>query len=122
MWIVAVAWIYVVVLMAATEPTAVGVVMTFVFYCALPLSILFYLTGAKRRRQRRQKAALQQHMGENTESKGDSSARARTHRGRRASGTSQAGFSQPATWTGSSSPASVSSAIAVRASTGESRK
>lgn len=53
MWIVAVAWIYVVVLMAATEPTVVGGIMTFVFYCALPLSILFYLTGAKRRRARR---------------------------------------------------------------------
>ena len=54
MWIVAIAWIYVVVLMAATEPTAVGGVMTFLFYCALPLSILFYITGAKRRRLRRQ--------------------------------------------------------------------
>jgi len=72
MWIVAVAWIYVVVLMAATEATAVGGVMTFVFYCALPLSILFYLTGAKRRRQRRQKAAQQQRLGENTDSMGDS--------------------------------------------------
>ena len=54
MWIVATAWIYVVVLMAATEPTVVGGIMTFVFYCALPLSILFYITGAKRRRLRRQ--------------------------------------------------------------------
>jgi len=53
MWIVAVAWMYVVVLMAATEPTVVGGIMTFVFYCALPLSILFYLTGARRRRARR---------------------------------------------------------------------
>ena len=61
MWIVAIAWIYVVVLMAATEPTVVGGIMTFVFYCAVPLSILFYLTGAKRRRQRRQVAA--QHRG-----------------------------------------------------------
>ena len=52
MWIVAIAWIYVVVLMAATEPTVVGGIMTFVFYCAVPLSILFYLTGARRRRRR----------------------------------------------------------------------
>jgi hypothetical protein len=57
MWIVAIAWIYVVVLMAATEPTVVGGIMTFVFYCAVPLSILFYITGAKRRRLRRQAAA-----------------------------------------------------------------
>ncbi|MBD8655374.1 hypothetical protein IFT68_07025 [Oxalobacteraceae sp. CFBP 13730] len=54
MWIVAIAWIYVVVLMAATEPTVVAGIMTFAFYCALPLSILFYITGAKRRRQRGQ--------------------------------------------------------------------
>ena len=53
MWIVAVAWIYVVALMAATEPTVVHGLMTFLFYCALPLSIVFYLTGSKRRRARR---------------------------------------------------------------------
>ncbi len=57
MWIVAIAWIYVVVLMAATEPTVVAGIMTFAFYCALPLSILFYITGAKRRRQARANAA-----------------------------------------------------------------
>ncbi len=57
MWIVAVAWIYVVALMAATEPTLVHGVMTFLFYCALPLSIVFYLTGSKRRRARREAQA-----------------------------------------------------------------
>ena len=57
MWIVAVAWIYVVALMAATEPSIVHGLMTFVFYCALPLSILFYLTGSKRRRARREARA-----------------------------------------------------------------
>jgi hypothetical protein len=40
--------------MAATEPTVVGGIMTFVFYCALPLSLLFYISGARRRRVRRQ--------------------------------------------------------------------
>ncbi len=57
MWIVAVAWIYVVALMAATEPTIVHGLMTFLFYCALPLSIVFYLTGSKRRRARREAQA-----------------------------------------------------------------
>ena len=57
MWIVAVAWIYVVALMAATEPTVVHGLMTFLFYCALPLSIVFYLTGSKRRRARREAQA-----------------------------------------------------------------
>lgn len=57
MWIVAIAWIYVVALMAATEPTLVGGIMSFLAYCVLPLSILFYLTGSKRRRARRAAAA-----------------------------------------------------------------
>ncbi|RZA33487.1 MAG: hypothetical protein EOP92_20605 [Lysobacteraceae bacterium] len=59
MWIVAVAWIYVVALMAATEPSLVHGVMTFLFYCALPLSIVFYLTGSKRRRARREAQAVE---------------------------------------------------------------
>ncbi|MBQ5942017.1 MULTISPECIES: hypothetical protein [unclassified Massilia] len=70
MWIVAVAWIYVVVLMAATEPTVTGGIMTFLAYCVVPLSILFYLTGSKRRRAKRE---LQARMAEKTgEAGGDS--------------------------------------------------
>jgi hypothetical protein len=53
MWIVAIAWIYVVGLMAITEASVVGGVMTFLGYCVLPLSILYYLTGSKRRRARK---------------------------------------------------------------------
>jgi hypothetical protein len=53
MWIVAVGWIYVVALMAATEPSAFAGIMTFFGYCVLPLSIVFYLAGGKRRRARR---------------------------------------------------------------------
>lgn len=53
MWIVAVAWIYVVMLMAFTEPTVVAGIMTFLFYCVLPLGILFYLTGSKARKRKR---------------------------------------------------------------------
>lgn len=53
MWIVAIGWIYVVALMAATEPSVFAGIMTFFGYCVLPLSLLFYLAGAKRRRARR---------------------------------------------------------------------
>ena len=53
MLIVAVAWIYVVLLMAFTEPTVVAGVMTFSLYCVLPLGILFYLTGSGRRKRAR---------------------------------------------------------------------
>lgn len=57
MLIVAVAWIYVVGLMAITEPSVVAGVMTFLFYCVVPLSILLYLTGGARRKRRRTNAA-----------------------------------------------------------------
>ncbi|KQV87815.1 hypothetical protein ASD15_27560 [Massilia sp. Root351] len=53
MLIVAVAWIYVVLLMAFTEPTVVAGIMTFSLYCMLPLGILFYLTGSGRRKRAR---------------------------------------------------------------------
>jgi cytochrome c biogenesis protein CcdA len=57
MWIVALAWIYVVVLMAATETSVVAGIMTFFGYCVLPLSIVFYITGSKRRRARKAASA-----------------------------------------------------------------
>jgi hypothetical protein len=53
MWIIAIGWIYVVALMAATEPSVFAGIMTFFGYCVLPLSLLFYLTGGKRRRARK---------------------------------------------------------------------
>jgi hypothetical protein len=53
MWIVAIGWSYVVILMAATETSFVAGVMTFLVYCMIPLSVLFYITGGKRRRARR---------------------------------------------------------------------
>jgi hypothetical protein len=59
------------VLMAATEPTVVAGIMTFAFYCALPLSILFYITGAKRRRQRGQKPQPRRQVGTRRESPAD---------------------------------------------------
>jgi membrane protein implicated in regulation of membrane protease activity len=71
MWIIAIAWIYVVVLMAATEPTVVAGIMTFAFYCALPLSILFYITGAKRRQRRGPSPQSRRQVGTERESRAD---------------------------------------------------
>ncbi|MBY0243207.1 MAG: hypothetical protein K2X55_28265 [Burkholderiaceae bacterium] len=56
MLLIAVAWIYVVALMALTEPTVVAGIMTLLMYCVLPLGILIYITGSGRRRRR--KAAM----------------------------------------------------------------
>lgn len=47
MWIVAIGWMYVVTLMAATEPTVVGGIMTFLGYGVLPLSLVLYLGGVR---------------------------------------------------------------------------
>ncbi|NHZ80369.1 hypothetical protein F2P44_13960 [Massilia sp. CCM 8695] len=55
MWLVAIAWIYVVGLMAVTEVTEHGIVagiMTFLGYCVLPLSIVWYIAGSKMRRMK----------------------------------------------------------------------
>ena len=57
MWIVAIGWAYVVILMAATETSVIAGIMTFFGYGVLPLSILFYLAGAGRRRRRRAEAS-----------------------------------------------------------------
>lgn len=58
MLIVAIAWIYVVGLMALTEPTIVAGIVTFLFYCVLPLGTLIYIAGTGKRKARR-KAAQQ---------------------------------------------------------------
>ena len=65
MWIVAVGWGYVVILMAATERSLIAGIMTFFGYGVLPLSILFYITGGRRRRARRaaQEAAARASAG-----------------------------------------------------------
>ncbi len=56
MLIIAIAWIYVVLLMSLTEPTVVAGIMTFLMYCVVPLGILLYVTGGKGRRARRLRA------------------------------------------------------------------
>lgn len=52
MYIVAIAWLYVTLLMAATEPSFVGGVLTFLTYGAVPLALFLYLFGRRRSRSR----------------------------------------------------------------------
>lgn len=61
MYLVAIAWIYVVLMMAVAEAlssngSVLGAVITFVLYGALPLSIVLYVMGAPARRQKRKAA------------------------------------------------------------------
>lgn len=53
MYIVAIAWIYVVVMMSITEETVVAGVMTFALYGILPLSLILYIMGTPQRNRRR---------------------------------------------------------------------
>ena len=56
MYIVAIAWIYVVLMMSITEESAVAGVMTFLLYGVLPLTIILYLMGTPQRKRDRQRA------------------------------------------------------------------
>ncbi|HEY5763981.1 MAG TPA: hypothetical protein VIS73_12300 [Rhodocyclaceae bacterium] len=55
MYVVAIGWLYVVTLMAFAEPSIVAGVLTFIFYGLLPVSLLFWLTGAFARRSARRR-------------------------------------------------------------------
>lgn len=64
MWIVAIAWIYVALMMAlaeATDPQGsyLGAIVTFVFYGLAPTSLVMYLLGTPARRRARLKAEAQ---------------------------------------------------------------
>ena len=53
MYIVAIGWLYVTLLVAANEPTLIAGIISFVFYGLLPCSLLIWLGGTRARRQRR---------------------------------------------------------------------
>ena len=50
MYIILIAWMYVVILMAATEKTVTAGVLTFLFYGLIPCAILLWILGTKHRR------------------------------------------------------------------------
>lgn len=53
MYIVALAWIYVVLMMSLTEVSVVAGVMTFLMYGMVPVVIILYVGGAQQRKRRR---------------------------------------------------------------------
>jgi len=60
-YLIAIAWMYVVVMMAVVEAMApngsvLGALFTFLLYGVLPLSVLLYILGSPMRRRRRQAA------------------------------------------------------------------
>jgi hypothetical protein len=53
MYIVAIAWMYVVVLMAATQPTVLAGIGTLVFYGIIPCAVVMYVVMAPTRARRK---------------------------------------------------------------------
>jgi len=57
MYIVAIAWIFVTLLMALTEPSVTAGVLSFTFYGLLPLALFLWLVGTPQRRRNRHSAS-----------------------------------------------------------------
>lgn len=53
MYVIAIGWLYVTLLMAATEPNLTAGALTFVFYGAAPLALLLWLLGTPQRKRNR---------------------------------------------------------------------
>ncbi|MDO8314527.1 MAG: hypothetical protein Q7T00_04705 [Rugosibacter sp.] len=51
MYIIAIGWLYITLLMAATEPNLTAGILTFVMYGAAPLALLLWLLGTPQRRR-----------------------------------------------------------------------
>ncbi|WP_334187649.1 hypothetical protein [Noviherbaspirillum sp.] len=62
MYIVAIAWMYVVFMMSITERTVVAGIMTFLLYGVLPLSVILYLMGTPQRKRNRAAREKQQQL------------------------------------------------------------
>lgn len=61
MYIIAIGWAYVVLMMAVTEKSIVAGVLTFVFYGLLPLALVLYITV---RQMQRSRMAAKERLGQ----------------------------------------------------------
>lgn len=62
MYIVAIAWLYVTLMMAITEPSVVGGVLTFVFYGLIPCGLLLWLVGTPQRKRNKLRMLADQQL------------------------------------------------------------
>jgi biotin transporter BioY len=56
MYIVAIGWMYVILMMSITENSVIAGIMTFIFYGLVPVLIILYLMGTPQRKRNRQQA------------------------------------------------------------------
>lgn len=64
MYIVAIAWLYVTLMMAVTEASLTAGVLTLVFYGLLPCGLLLWIVGTPQRKRNRSSQIAQQNLGE----------------------------------------------------------
>lgn len=64
MYIVAIAWLYVTLMMAITEPSFIGGLLTFTFYGLLPCALFLWLFGTPQRHRNRSAEIPEQNTGE----------------------------------------------------------
>lgn len=62
MYIVAIAWLYVTLMMAITEPSVVGGILTFVFYGLIPCGLLLWLVGTPQRKRNKLRMLANQQL------------------------------------------------------------
>lgn len=70
LYLIAIAWIYVVLLMSLAESSFIAGVMTFIFYCVIPLGLVLYILSSparKRQIRERERAALEERQHENNQ-------------------------------------------------------
>lgn len=64
MYIVAIAWLYVTLMMALTEPSVIGGIFTFLFYGLFPCGLFLWLVGTPQRHRNRLAKVAQEPLGE----------------------------------------------------------
>lgn len=53
MYIIAIGWLYVVLMMSVSETSVVAGLLTMFFYGLLPVAIVLYISGSKQRKKKR---------------------------------------------------------------------
>lgn len=73
MYIVAIAWLYVTLMMALTEPNIIAGLLTFLFYGLFPCALLIWIIGTPQRRRNRLRMMAEQELDQpdRTDTKAD---------------------------------------------------
>lgn len=65
MYLIAIAWLYVVIIVSVSDDTVLGGVLTFIFWGLLPLALFLWLFGTPARRRHRLKREAEADAGDN---------------------------------------------------------